>query len=172
MRGAAPLEPILLSLAPGPNKKARGEPRLTAALRALASTSSRTTRKGAPWQTTSESMWMNYEGEWTPGKMSSSSTHVIHKRGRVRARSCQRRSASPTMPSSNTSPKFPGTSQSLPIALDPTKAQAPVWRKNFASADTRMSGPCKADLTPGAMQACPSNPKQKQHSRQKTRNSR
>ena len=50
--------------------------------------------------------------------------------------------------------EFPKGSPSSPTALDRAKAQAPVWRENFKSADTTGCGPLSADSTPGNTLDC------------------
>ncbi len=49
---------------------------------------------------------------------------------------------------------FPRANPSLPIALDPAKAQAPVWRENFSSADTIRCGHSSVGLMPGKKPGC------------------
>jgi hypothetical protein len=53
------------------------------------------------------------------------------------------------MVSNSICPGSQRANRSSPIALDPAKAQAPVWRENFSSADTSRSGQLSADLMPG-----------------------
>src|SRR6266550_5677249 len=53
------------------------------------------------------------------------------------------------MVSNSICPGSPRANRSLLIALDPARAQAPVWRENFSSADTTKSGQLSADSTPG-----------------------
>src|SRR5258705_3530658 len=96
---------------------------------------------------------MSCEKKWKPERISRSLTRGIRRHGRSRTKSCQKRFACPQTRSTRTSPGFPKTDRLSPTALDPTKAQAPVWRKNFGSADTR-HGRFRADWMPGAMQVC------------------
>ena len=51
--------------------------------------------------------------------------------------------------SNNCCRESPRANPLSPIALDPAKAQAPVWRENFSSGDTIRFGRSSADSTPG-----------------------
>jgi hypothetical protein len=65
--------------------------------------------------------------------------------------SCPGRSAFLWTSSKSTSRKFPKIDLWLRTAPDQTKVLAPVWRKNFGSAGTRMFGRFRADWMRGVM---------------------
>src|SRR6185312_11688405 len=71
-------------------------------------------------------------------------------------------SVSPWIMPTKPLPRFRETAPSWPTALDPAKTQAPVWRKNFGSTDSRMPGHSKADTRRGSIPAYLSSRNQKQ----------
>lgn len=60
---------------------------------------------------------------------------------------------------------FRGINRSSLIAPDLKSIQAPVWRKDFVSADTRMSGHFEVDWMGGKMPDYPRNRNGKRHER-------
>jgi len=67
---------------------------------------------------------------------------------------CRSQFVSPWTRSTRTFPKFQRTNRLLPTVPDRTKVPAPVWRKNFGTVDTRMSGRFRAGSMPGGMRVC------------------
>ena len=66
--------------------------------------------------------------------------HATHRLGKNRMLSCPVRSAFLWTTSKSTSRKFPKIDLSSRTALDRTKVLAPVWRRNFGSADMQTRG--------------------------------
>lgn len=91
----------------------------------------------------------NSENVWKREKTSPSLMSAIRRRGRSPMTRSRMRSAFPWTNGTNTLTRFPKAGRSLPIALDPTKDPAPVWRRNFSTVVTRTSTPFKAASKPG-----------------------